>query len=134
MRTYDEKQIQQAIDQIKSGVSAADWIANPTNIALTNDAGDVALFEYGFPTSKIYTGHYCFVSRGKNAVLAAKKLLDEIFNSCYNVRIMMGFVPDHRREVKWLSRQLGFKSQGTEELHDKLYEIFILTKEQHNNG
>jgi len=114
-------------------VDVIEWLSDSSNIVLENDRGDLAIFEYGLPTRRIYSGHYFFKSRGRAAITAAHEFLDVLFNSCYNVSILMGMVPIERKDVKWMTRQLGFKSYGLEEARGKQYELFILTRKEFNN-
>lgn len=135
MRTWDAVKISQAIKHFlktEEKVDVIEWLSNPDNIVLENDRGDLAVFEYGFPTRKIYSGHYFFKSRGRQALVAAREFLDEIFNSCYNINVMIGMVPTEHLGARWLTRQVGFTSHGYENVHDKEYELFILTKEEFN--
>lgn len=137
MRTFDAIKIGQAIDTLmKDGpdVDAIEWLSNPVNIALENDKGDLALFEHSFKDKPIYSGHYCFQSRGKIAVQVAKDFLDELFNSCYNISVIMGLVPIKHKAARWMSRHIGFVSYGLEEIHNKEYELFILTKKEFQHG
>lgn len=133
MRTYDTQLIQEAIKIISpddTTTIAEEWLDVPTNIALINDNGDIALFEIGF--KDIYTGHYCFKARGRGAISAAKGFLDELFNTCYNVDILLGLVPITHLPARWLSRQIGFKSHGIVEGPKRHYEMFIMTKREFN--
>lgn len=134
MRTTDPALVAPAIEFYnqngKIKVDPVEWIANPTNIVLTNDAGDLAIFEIG--VKNIYTGHYFFKSRGREALNAGRDFLDELFNTCYNIPILMGLVPLHNRAARWLSRQLGFTSYGAMQFQDNDYEMFILTKKEFN--
>lgn len=135
MRTYDALKISSAIKyflQTEEFVDPIEWLSNPANIVLENDRGDLALFEYGITTQKVYSGHYYFQSRGKAAILAAREFLDELFNTCYNMGVVTGLVPQEHLGAKWLSRQLGFTAHGDMELHGHHYELFILTKEEFN--
>ena len=135
MRIYDAAKVQPAIDHFlgpDNSVDAVEWLSHPEHIVLENDRGDLALFEYGFPTKKIYSGHYYFKSRGRQAIEAARGFLDELFNSCYNVHVLMGLVPVERKDVRWLTRRVGFSSHGFEEVHGKEYELFIITKKEFN--
>lgn len=135
MRTTDVTKVTEAINFIGHGiVDPKEWLANPTNIALENEYGDIALFEYGLPNKQIYSGHYYFKSRGRQAIQSARDFLDELFNSCYNISIVLGLIPIQNRAARWITRQLGFTSYGLETLHDKEYELFILTKKEFNNG
>ncbi len=136
MRTWDAVKIAAAIKHFlktEDQVDPIEWLSDPSNIVLENDSGDLALFEYGIPAKRVYSGHYYFKSRGKNAIKSATEFLDELFNSCYNISILMGMVPLERADVKWMTRRLGFKSYGLEEARGKQYELFILTKKEFNN-
>lgn len=133
MRTYDVALVQNAIEMLHEdgkNISAAEWLETPTNIALTNDQGDVALFEIGL--RNIYSGHYAFKSRGKQAIEAAREFLDEIFNTCYNIDVIMGLTPITNLPARWLTRRVGFKSYGVVEGPKRHYEMFIMTKREFN--
>ncbi len=133
MRIYDLGKIKTAIQSLVKSTEKVDveeWLADPTNIALENEHGDLALFEYGFPLKKIYSGHYFFKSRGRQALQAARDFLDEIFNPCYNINVITGFTPVDNKAARWISRRVGFTSHGFEEIHGKEYELFILTKKE----
>lgn len=133
MRVYDANLIAPAIKLfLKSEflVDPIEWVSNPANIVLQNDRGDLALFEPGI--KHIYTGHYYFKSRGRAALTAGQEFLDELFNTCYNIRVITGMVPQEHLSAKWMSRRLGFMSHGDMELNNQHYELFILTKEEFN--
>ena len=135
VRTKDPEVIREAIESFKErglDVDPVEWINWPTNIALINDEGDIALFEIGF--KGVYTGHYYFKSRGRAAINAAKGFLDELFNTCYNIDILLGLTPLTNLPARWISRQVGFKSHGIVEGPKRHYEMFIITKKEFNNG
>lgn len=137
MRTWDAVKLAEAVTYLLKSdkVDPIDWLSNPDNIVLENEHGDLALFEYAFPGKKqIYSGHYFFKSRGRQAIKAGKDFLDELFNSCYNISILMGIVPVDHLAAKWITRQIGFTSYGIEEIREKEYELFILTKKEFNHG
>lgn len=134
-RTYNSEKINEAIESLLDNdehVTAEEWLSDPTNIALENDRGDIALFEIGL--KNIYSGHYFFKSRGRKAINAAKEFLDEIFNTCYNIEVIIGLTPITNLPARWLSRQVGFKSQGIVQGPKRHYEMFIMTKREFNNG
>lgn len=135
MRTWDAVKIANAIKLFlkTEEYDVITWLSNPMNIVLENEHGDLALFEYDFPVPRTYSGHYYFKSRGRTAIEAGKAFLDELFNSCYNINIVIGMVPKTRKDVCWMTRQLGFSSHGTEEVKGQEYELFILTKKEFNN-
>lgn len=135
VRIWDANKVANAMDiLIKNGrqVDAVEWISNPINIVLENDNGDLALFEHG--VQKVYSGHYCFKSRGRQAIKAAQDFLDELFNTCYNIHVVIGLVPLTNKPSRWISRQIGFTSYGNDELANEEYELFILTKKEFNHG
>lgn len=135
MRTWDVIKVEPAITHFlgpDNTVDPIDWVSQPENIVLENDKGDLALFEYSFPIKKVYSGHYYFKSRGRSAIQVARGFLDELFNSCYNIHVLMGFVPNDRKDARWLTKQVGFTSYGVDEINDKQYELFIITKKEFN--
>lgn len=105
-----------------------DWISDFFNIALTNEAGDVALFEY--VKEGLYTGHYFYNSRGRKALSTSEEFLNEIF-SREEVQAIQGFTPLRNRKARWLSRQIGFSSYGVIQLNEPC-EHFILTRNEYN--
>jgi len=131
-RTHDASVAGEALRSFSPDVDVSEWMSDPNNIVLTNSNGDLAIFEIGF--KNVYTGHYYFKSRGRQAITAAREFLDEIFNKCYNIHVVLGMTPIGNKPARWISRQVGFKSYGTEELNGKEYEVFIITKKEFNNG
>lgn len=134
MRTYDVNLVAPAIEfflKSKTKVDPEVWLKNPDNIVLINDEGDLALFEKGI--KDVYSGHYYFNSRGRKAIDNGKAFLDELFNTCYNIDILMGLTPLTNLPARWMSRRLGFASQGAITYNDKAYEMFIITKKDFND-
>lgn len=136
MRTYDPVIVQPAIDHfLKDNSNRADlneWLSKEYNIALVNEVRDLAVFERTKPG--IYRGHYFFQSRGRKAITAGKDFLDEIFDPCYNIKVITGLTPISNLAARWLSRQIGFKSNGIIKLFNNPYELFILTDKDHISG
>lgn len=132
-RVYDASLIAPAIKQFlksEDQVDPIEWLSNPDNIVLQNDRGDLALFEKG--VKNIYSGHYFFQSRGREAIKAGTEFLDNLFNTCYNIPVLMGLVPLTNLGARWLSRQIGFKSHGVVHSSVRPYEMFIITKKEFN--
>lgn len=132
-RVYDVERIAPAVELFlgkEHTVNLTDWAANPDNIVLVNDAEDMALFERGI--RHLYTGHYFFKSRGKKAVESANEFLDTIFNTCYNINMVIGMVPLDHLGARWMTRKLGFTSTGIIDYNSKQYEQFMLTKREFN--
>ena len=84
------------------------WLAIPNNVALTNDRGDVALFERVVDQDNTVFGHYFFFSRGREALDTAKEMLEEIFLGPYDVTSIVGLTPLDNKGALWMNRQLGF--------------------------
>lgn len=125
MRTFDIATIENAIDQVRNelkGEPVTNWLACPLNIALVNETGDVALFEYRQPG--VYTGHYFFLTRGKTAVSAAKEFLSEAGH--LGIRIIIGFTPTRKKGACWLTRHLGFDIVGTELIDGEPHMISVM--------
>lgn len=86
------------------------WLNDDRNIALTNDKEDLGLFQ--FDGDGLYTGHYFFNSRGKEAYKTGVAFLKEIFNDPYDVRVIRGITPHDKKGALWMNRKLGFKEYG----------------------
>lgn len=134
MRSWDATLVGKAVEHFlkcDDRVDPIEWLANPDNIVLVNEQGDMSLFERG--VKHIYTGHYYFKSRGKAALKAGHDFLDELLNTCYNIDVITGLVPLEHLGARWLTRRLGFSSHGVVDIADKHYELFILTKKEFNS-
>lgn len=134
MRSFDANIVTIAVESLtkqKIYFDPIGWISDHRNIALTNQYDDLALFEYERP--KLVIGHYFFNSKGRQAITAAKDFLDELFNTCYNINVIKGLTPLTNLGARWMSRKIGFKSYGVVNSTTDYHELFILTKEEHNN-
>ena len=130
-RIYDANLVAPAIKLFLGSeelVDPIEWLSDPKHIVLMNDEGDIALFEPGI--RQYYSGHYYFKSRGRQALDSAHEFLDTIFGPCYNIPVMTGLVPIARRDVKWMTRRLGFTSYGLVHYDGVPYELFILTQKE----
>lgn len=80
----------------------------------------------------IYSVHWFFKHRGREALNLAVRMLDDLFDNV-GAKIVRGITPVDNRAARWAARQIGLKSYGIE--GDK--EIFIMTKKEfkeHNHG
>lgn len=131
-RTFDTDAVAAALEQSKDdlmGCPIEPWLANKDNIALRDDYGNISLFEYR--QEGAYTGHYFFLQRGRDAVLAAEDMLHEIFSDWSPVHIIIGTTPVDKKGALWMSRHLGFHHYGDEEIDGRLHRIFIMTKKDY---
>lgn len=125
-RTYNISDIPYLREEFP-GVDTEEWVSNKDNIALTDGSGNYSMFEKG--SDGVYTGHYFFESRGRQALRVAREMLDFAFNEC-GLNIIRGITPLTHLGARWLSRQLGFKSYGIIQPGNGPCELFILVKEQ----
>lgn len=131
MRTFDPEIVRQATAQYAEnieGFNPEEWLETEENVALTNDKGDVALFQRELPG--VVCGHYFFHSRGKEAVKVAKKFLEEAFTGPYNIHLIRGLTPLQHLGARWMNRQLKFKSYGVVQAVYGPCELVILTRQE----
>lgn len=130
-RTYDIIEVTNAVRQYADeidGFNPKEWLDSEENVALSDENGNVALFEREMPG--VVTGHYFFYCRGRDAVKLSHEVLKEIFTGPYDVQVIRGLTPVENRGAIWMSRHIGFKSYGTVETHVGPCVLFILTKEE----
>ena len=132
MRSFNLKNLLETVSPYLpiEGFYPREWLKDDNNIALTNSNNDFALFEH---IDGLYTGHYFFNSRGKEAVKAATDMLDEIFSDTYSVNVIRGLSPLQELGARWLNRKLGFTSHGVVQTKAGPCELVILTKQEWNN-
>lgn len=127
LRTFDPVVVARATDQVKDdlkGLPPLVWLGDNSNVALTNEHGDVALFE---PRGNgIYCGHYFFISRGKKAATVAKIFLTEFFTS-YGI-IVIGFTPHDKHGAMGLTKHLGFSFVSDEDIDGRPHRVSVMTK------
>jgi hypothetical protein len=104
------------------------WLDTPGNFYL-REGDNLALFAYQY--DGLYIGHYFFVARGKEARDLGKRFIKKAFER-EDVKVIEGLTPLTNLGARWMSRQLGFKSHGVVETRRGFCELFLLTKEQHN--
>lgn len=129
MRSRDSLALREAVKQFLSEEEfpASEWLEREENIALTDGDGSFALFEYIKPG--IYYGHYFFSVKGKEAVGLSKEFLSEIFKTA---RIVVGLTPVDNKAARWMSRHIGFKSQGIIDTDMGPHEMFMMTREEYD--
>lgn len=128
-RTWDIETVINATNQYRENITGfypVEWLLNDDNLAFANEFGDVTLFEWMYPG--VYTGHYFFLCRGKQALNTARETLDLVFKE-YPVKVIRGITPIDHLGARWMSRKLGFKSHGFVETIKGTEEVFILTKD-----
>jgi hypothetical protein len=121
-----QSHIAQAIDNspLNRGMSGAVWLASEGNIPIVFENGDIALFEH--EGEGTYEGHLLFESRGREAISHARKAFEIMFTK-HGAKLILGLVPDFRRDVKLLARWAGGKSVGKRSTSNGVCELFILS-------
>lgn len=129
-RIYDAEAVRQALTLYPTGEVLSDvdaWISDPRAIALSDEDGNIGLFEELTPG--VYTGHYFFKVRGKGAKALAIRLLEEVFSE-YGAKVVRGLTPLENRAALWMTRHLGFKDYGVIDTEIGPCALFIMTKDE----
>jgi len=121
--------IAEAIDTapLNRGLKGADWLATPGNVPVTFENGDIALFDH--EGDGTYQVHFLFQSRGRKAIEHAREAFRIMFTD-HGCTLIMGLVPDFRRDVKMLARWAGGRSAGMRSTSEGPCELFVLSKFQ----
>jgi hypothetical protein len=121
--------IAEAIDTapLNRGLKGRDWLAHPGNVPVTFDNGDIALFDH--EGDGIFQVHFLFESRGREAIRHAKESFEIMFTE-HGASLIIGLVPDFRRDVKMLARWAGGRSSGMRKTPNGPCELFVLSKIQ----
>lgn len=128
-RSFNADRLADAVEPFLplEGFHPAEWLERKENIALTDGEGSYALFEFVKPG--IYYGHYFFHKKGKEAARLSEEFLSEIFQTA---KIVVGLTPVEKKAARWMSRHIGFKSQGIVDTDMGPHEMFMMTKEEFN--
>ncbi len=132
MRTYNLVRVLNAMGPYLpiTGFEPSTWLKNRENIALI-DGESVAFFEKEL--EGVYTGHYFFSVRGREALNLATAMLKEAFTK-YDIGIIRGMTPLDKLGARWMSRKLGFKGYGVVHTAVGPCELFILSKKEYMDG
>lgn len=115
---------------LNRGLRGADWMASDGNIpVIVGD--DLALFDD--EGDGVYEGHFLFQSRGRKAIAHARSALKYMFGQ-QGAKLIFGLVPADRRDVKMMTRWLGFKSAGMRETPEGPCELFVLSNVRFYRG
>lgn len=126
-RSYSPADLEDAISlypELNDGLDCEEWVNDLNNIML-REGDSTGIFAYEYPG--LYTGHYFFRVRGRDAISLANKMLAEAFDT-YGAMAIRGMTKTTNRPALWITRQLGFKSMGRVVSENGEHEIFCLTK------
>lgn len=120
-----------AIDNslLNRGLPGADWLETPGNIpvVMPSTTGlDIALFDY--EGDGVYQVHFLFDSRGREALDAARESFRRMFEN-HGANLIMGLVPEHRKDVSLLARWAGGKFVGLRDTAYGLCKLFVLSRD-----
>jgi len=108
---------------LNMGVSGADWLSNPENVALAFENGDIVLFEH--EGDRDYQVHVLFVSGGRVAIQHVREAFAAMFDN--GAELIFGLVPDERRDVKMMARWTGMKFAGKRPIPEGECDLFVLS-------
>lgn len=128
IRSFSFDDLQDAITlypELNGTLDCEEWVKDTNNIML-REGDSTGIFAYEYPG--VYTGHYFFRVKGRNAINLAKRMLDEAF-STYGAKAIRGLTKTDNRPALWITRHLGFKSYGRIVTENGEHELFCLTVE-----
>lgn len=126
-RSFSVNDLRDAISlypELNDRLDCEEWLSDRNNIML-REGDSTGIFAYEYPG--LYTGHYFFRVRGRDAISLANKMLAEAFDT-YGAMAIRGMTKTTNRPALWITRQLGFKSMGRVVSENGEHEIFCLTK------
>jgi hypothetical protein len=104
--------------------NASTWLANPLNyMVVSGENVGLATFEY----SGVYSVHWFFTARGKEAKKLAIDMIDFLFETT-GAKLFRGLTPTEYKAARYMARQVGMKSYGFVETEDGEYEILCMTR------
>lgn len=110
---------------LNRGLSGADWVATPGNIAI--ERGDnIALFDA--EGDQIFQVHFLFKTTGRAAITAAKKAFDTMFKD-HGADLIFGMVPADMPHAILLARKAGGKFAGKRQTEFGECELYVLSRE-----
>lgn len=111
-RCYDLDVVRNALapypELLPKNFDYEEWIEDTTNIIL-QEGDSLGMFSHEYPG--VFSGHYFFKARGKEALTIARNMLVEIFTN-YGAKMIKGTTPVNNKGAMWMNRQLGFTSHG----------------------
>jgi hypothetical protein len=127
-RTVSSEEVTEAVgDYLRqtSGLYPEEWVKDEDNWALVKDK-DMAMFEK--ERDGVYSGHYFFQSRGREAIASATSLLRYFLSENKDARTVTGLTPLENLGARWMSRRIGFESHGLIKTRLGPCELFILNR------
>lgn len=102
------------------------WFINPKHHMFLAGEDNVGLATYEYPG--MYTVHWYYTVRGREAIELAKRMIANLFEN-YGAQAVRGLIKDNMKASRWACRQVGLKSQGFMTFEDgDVNELFTATK------
>ena len=125
--------IAQLIDEspMNRGAIGMDWVRVPGNVAFSDKAGNVLLFEKREP--HMYEFHWLrTISKPRELIAFTRYAFREVYD-LPGIGLIYGLIPTDRRESKLMARWIGAQSLGTVTTDNGLCEMFILPRAELGN-
>lgn len=128
-RSFDHRLMKEASEAFNGpDFDYEGWTANHRNIMYV--VGDnVGLATYDYPG--VYTAHWFFKARGKEALAIAFAMYHDLFNN-HDAKAVRGITPVELRGARYLAKRIGFVSLGIADYPDGPCEIMCLTRDEFN--
>jgi len=127
IRSFDPEVFKKAVKGLGLFSESFDyegWVKNTNNLMYEED-GSVGLLTYEYPG--VYSGHWFFKVRGKEALDLAWRILNEVFTN-HNAQAIRGLTKVSLPAARWAARRVGFKSYGFLTFPEGEHELFCMTK------
>jgi hypothetical protein len=131
MRSYDPEVFKKATETYREKVPEdfpfEAWLEDRRNVMYDVD-GNVGLGTFEYPG--MYSAHWFFHAKGKEALDIAFKMYDDLFNNI-GAKAVRGVTPIDLRGARYLAKRIGFTTVSFEDFKDGngLHEVMVLTKE-----
>lgn len=134
-RSFDPELMHKALamcppEMQDNAITEDNWINNHDNVMLEEE-GDVGLATFEYPG--VYTCHWMFNRRGREALTLARRMCDVMFQE-YEAKVLRGLTRTDLKAARWAARQLGMTSYGINNHKEGEHELFIMTKDEFYNG
>lgn len=134
VRSFDPNELKEAFKlgpHDNSSIDCEAWLNNYKNVMLV-EGNNVGIATYEYPG--VYTVHWFYNVRGREAIKLAREMLDEMFNK-YGCETARGLTPTNLKAARWLAKQVGLTSYGMMTCtNGEEVELMFITKEEFNNG
>jgi hypothetical protein len=101
------------------GIGDLSALVNDRRNIILVDGDNLAIFAWRGPG--IYEAHLHFTARGRQAITLACEMLRQV-----DAKMIWSLIPIAAKNVRWFSRQIGFRSLGEMESPEGLHELIMM--------